>query len=151
MRAERGPGFLKFMSNFGGHCFLVLKTRLFLAKSDILIPKCTEGGGGGLGNIPKKYQYCLCLPSPVLLDSLKIWKTSLTDSVNDRLKSRDASASKKIVSWKFANGAYCHHTWGSQYAFNPSYGQQWQLVMSLSLIRGWVEKEWDKQKYLCLY
>ena len=32
-------------------------------KSDIFIPKCTEGGSTGLGNIPKKNTIFLVLPS----------------------------------------------------------------------------------------
>ena len=41
------PVFLPFMWNFGGHCFWPWKSDVFLAKSDIFIPKCTEGGRGG--------------------------------------------------------------------------------------------------------
>ena len=44
------------MWNFGGHYFW-LWTRLFLAKSYIWIPKYTGGGGTGLGNFPKFYQF----------------------------------------------------------------------------------------------
>ena len=36
---------------------LSLETPTVLAKSDIFIPKCIEGGSIGLGNIPNKYQF----------------------------------------------------------------------------------------------
>ena len=44
----------KLYVKFWWPLFLALKTRLFLAKSDIFIPRCNEGGSTGLGNIPKK-------------------------------------------------------------------------------------------------
>ena len=39
-----GSGIPDLYVKFWWPLFLALKTQLFLAKSDILIPKCTEGG-----------------------------------------------------------------------------------------------------------
>ena len=39
-----------------------LENPTFLAKSDILIPKCAKGGSTGLGIIPKKYHFFWLLP-----------------------------------------------------------------------------------------
>ena len=46
MRKGGGSGVPKLFFKFWWSLFLALKTRLFLAKSDIWIPKCIEGGGG---------------------------------------------------------------------------------------------------------
>ena len=52
------------MWNFGGHCCFRPWKPDFFAKSDIWIPKCTNGGGGsnGLGNIPKYNRFFYALP-----------------------------------------------------------------------------------------
>ena len=50
-------GIPKLYVKFLWPLLLALKIRLFLAQSNIFIPKFTEGGGGstGLGNIPNKH------------------------------------------------------------------------------------------------
>ena len=66
--AGGGSGIPKLYVKFQWPLFFALKTRLFLANSDIIIPKCTEGGvqSTDLGYIPKKRLFC-DLPISILL------------------------------------------------------------------------------------